>query len=125
MHMSLGELQELVMDREAWRAAIHGVTKSQTWLSNWTELNWIPANNESQKEAINCVENFDSILIGFFVIFSFAFTAKYHMNAKLEVRFPSIKKQIDLSSFNLLLTTGCKIIPNFLCNLAEILYLYR
>ena len=47
------------------------------------------------------------------------------MNAKLEVRFPSIKKQIDLSSFNLLLTTGCKIIPNFLCNLAEILYLYR
>ena len=39
MHMSLGELQELVMDREAWRAAIHGVTKSRTWLSNWTELN--------------------------------------------------------------------------------------
>ena len=38
--MSLGELQELVMDREAWRAAIHGVTMSQTWLSDWTELNW-------------------------------------------------------------------------------------
>ena len=40
MDVSLSELQELVMDRKAWRAAIHGVTKSWTRLSNWTELNW-------------------------------------------------------------------------------------
>ena len=41
MDMSLSELLELVMDREAWRALIHGVTKSWTWLSAWTELNLI------------------------------------------------------------------------------------
>ena len=40
MDVSLSELQELVIDREAWRAVIHGVAKSRTRLSNWPELNW-------------------------------------------------------------------------------------
>ena len=41
MDMSLGELRELVMGREAWRAVVHGVAKNRTRLSDWTELDWI------------------------------------------------------------------------------------
>ena len=43
MDMGLSNLWELVMDREVWRAVIHGVAKSRTWLSDWTELNWTDA----------------------------------------------------------------------------------
>ena len=58
MDVSLSELREMVMDREAWLAVIHGVTKSRTRRSNWTELNWTRGHiNDSLKGNCWCVEN--------------------------------------------------------------------
>ena len=51
MDMNLSKLRELVMNRGAWRVAVHGVVKSWTWLSNWTELNWLNVWGEHEERS--------------------------------------------------------------------------
>ena len=77
MDVSLSEVRELVMNREAWRAAIHGVVKSRTRLSDWTELNWATSLSLSLSNTCiiahsRCWVNADpSLLLGFL-------SAKHH-----------------------------------------------
>ena len=55
MDVSLNELQELAMNREAWHAAIHRVTKNRTRLSDWTELNWVSLNYRHYTKHLTCI----------------------------------------------------------------------
>ena len=84
MDMSLGKLQELVMDRETWSTAIHGVTKSRTWLSNWTELN---LRNMSNMIWLKCVEYSNNFFSSLYVEFNLyqILCSKIHLNTLFQI----------------------------------------
>ena len=122
MDVNLSELQELVMDKEAWRSAIHGVTKSRTRLRDWTELNWpvFPASlvKEIVFSALYILFSFvkDKVIIGAWIyLWAFYFVPLIYISVFVPVPYclddccfvvePEVR-QVDSSS-SILLSQDC------------------
>ena len=82
MDMNLGELRELVMDREAWHAAVHRVAKSPKQLSDWTELNWTELKNY-----VSFILYIDKILDKYICIFKYMHHAFYFQRVRLPAHY--------------------------------------
>ena len=95
MHMSLGELQELVMDREAWCAAIHWVSGSWTWLSDWTELNWTEKERTKESSLLERAQALTCSFCGYHLVCIVKWKSWYHKISSLFTRIKEASRIVE------------------------------